>query len=346
MHSAKRFFRRWQNWLALFLVALFLGMAIAAPLISPIEPSPENRRLLGNRPDPIPRPPSAEEPLGTLPKEISVFHQIVWGSRSALSYGLGVTVIIATIGTLIGMVSAYLGGWIGRLLMWITDSFMAFPVIAGVVLINQVLMYFWERLLSGTVAEGVLQNLPPGQTTQQYLDFLIVWVQKAPALTPGEATQQLLYSLFIWVQRVPPLAVAFVLFLWMPYARVMHVSVLQKLKMEYILAAKVSGVRNWRILWRHLIPNAIGPVVVMAAKDIGAVVVLQSAFNFAQLGVGGSPWSGILIAGKDYLYAPGGLVNYWWLFLPATTAIILFGVAWNLLGDGINEAMNPMLTNR
>lgn len=323
MHSAKRFFKRWQNWLALFFVAIFIGMAIGAPLLSPIEPesqAPGARRILGNRPNPNPTPPSDEEPLGTLPRDISVYHQIIWGSRSALSYGLGVTAIIAVVGILIGTLSAYLGGWPSRLLTWITDSFLAFPLIAAVVLINQLIKYIWMKVNSGPLFGG----------------FQIEAI-------PGQLSQQMSSNPLVFFQRIPPLAIAFVLFLWMPYAKVMHTSVLQKKQQEYILAARVSGVKTWRIIWRHLIPNAIGPVIVMAAKDVGAVVVLQSAFNFANLGQGGSPWSGILIAAKDYLYAPDGLVKYWWLFVPATVAIVLFGMAWNLLGDGINEALNPSI---
>ena len=49
---------------------------------------------------------------------------------------------------------------------------------------------------------------------------------------------------------------------------------------------------------------------------------------------------------KDFLYTPGGLLNYWWLFLPVTLAIVLFGVAWNILGDGINDALNPAIVDK
>ncbi|MGB4594368.1 MAG: ABC transporter permease [Anaerolineaceae bacterium] len=323
MHSAKRFFKRWQNWLALILVAFFFAMAIAAPLLSPVDTSlqaPGARRILGNQPNPNPTPPSEEEPLGTLPKDISVYHKIIWGSRSALSFGLGVTAIIAAVGTLIGTLSAYWGGWPSKILIWITDSFLAFPLIAAVVLINQLMQYIWVNVFSSTMDGGFQTDIILGQLSQPL------------SSNPLE-----------FLQRIPPLAIAFVLFLWMPYAKVMHTSVLQKKQQEYILAAKVSGVKTWRIIWRHLLPNAIGPVIVTAAKDVGAVVVLQSAFSFAQLGQSDSPWSGILITAKDYLYAPGGLIKYWWLFLPATAAILLFGIAWNLLGDGINEALNPSI---
>jgi peptide/nickel transport system permease protein len=323
MHSAKRFFKHWENWLAVFLVAFFISMAIGAPLLSPNGVDADTLgkpRLLGNRPNPNPTPPSVKEPLGTLPKDVSVYHELIWGSRAALAYGFGVTALITIIGTIIGTLSAFWGGWFGRILIWITDSFLAFPLIAAVVLVDQLIKYIWVKIFGTTIIGD-------------YLPFMdSAFFQLLMRENPLE-----------FFQKVPPLAIAFILFLWMPYAKVMHTSVLQKKNKEYILSAKVSGVKTWRIIWRHLIPNAIGPVIVMAAKDVGAVVVLQSAFNFANLGQGSSPWSGILITAKDYLYTPDGLAKYWWLFVPATAAIMLFGMAWNLLGDGINEALNPSI---
>jgi peptide/nickel transport system permease protein len=320
MNSVRLFFKRGKNWLAFLLVVVFIGMAITAPLLSPIDPESQTPGRRQGKTNPNPTPPSDVEPLGTLPWGVSVYHQIIWGSRTALTYGLGVTAVISVVGTLIGALSAYWGSWPGHILVWLTDSFLAFPVIAAVVLIDQVVKFIWVKLYGATVFGGS--------------DLLAL---------PGQLTEQMNSTPLKFFQIIPPLAITFVLFLWMPYAKIMHTSVLQKKQQEYILSAKVSGVKTWRIIWRHLLPNTIGPVIVMAAKDVGAIVVLQSAFTFAQLSHDGSPWSNILITGKDYLYSPNGLVSYWWLFFPATIAIVLFGVAWNLLGDGINEAINPYL---
>jgi len=109
---------------------------------------------------------------------------------------------------------------------------------------------------------------------------------------------------------------------------------------EYVLAAKISGVKGFRVIFRHLIPNAIAPVLVMAAKDVGALVVLQTTFAFIGLGKS-TPWADGLLSGRDWIYSPNGIVTYWWVFLPITVALILFGIGWNLLGDGLIEAMNP-----
>ena len=142
------------------------------------------------------------------------------------------------------------------------------------------------------------------------------------------------------LMRLNPAAIAFILFMWMPYARVMNASVMRLKQVEYVLAAKTSGVKKFSVIFRHLIPNAIAPVLVMAAKDVGALVVLQTTFSFIGLGHS-TPWATALLLGRDWIFSPKGIINYWWVFLPVTAALVVFGVGWNLLGDGLIEAMNP-----
>jgi peptide/nickel transport system permease protein len=74
------------------------------------------------------------------------------------------------------------------------------------------------------------------------------------------------------------------------------------------------------------------------------MVLLQATFTFIGIGQS-SAWGQILVSSRDWIISPGGIFTYWWTFLPATLALILFGVGWNLLGDGLNEALNPRSTN-
>ena len=85
------------------------------------------------------------------------------------------------------------------------------------------------------------------------------------------------------------------------------------------------------------------PALVLAARDIGGVVLLQATFTF--IGIGGdSIWGGMLSQGRDWVIGPGGSVlRYWWVFLPPTIAVMLFGIAWNMLGDGLNDALDPQM---
>jgi peptide/nickel transport system permease protein len=80
---------------------------------------------------------------------------------------------------------------------------------------------------------------------------------------------------------------------------------------------------------------------VLAARDVGSAVVLQATITFVGLG-GQSAWGMMLSMGRNWVIGPGGdLFDTWWVFMPAALALILFGVGWNLLGDGLAEALEP-----
>lgn len=320
MRARSRFFKRWQNYLGIFLVASFILVALAAPLLSPNDPeNPGPVKIVGNTRKLVPQPPSDLAPLGTLPNQASVFHALVWGTRSALGFGILVTLCAALIGTLIGAVGAYFGGWLDHFLMWLSDTFLTFPVIAAIVVIQQLVTIFLHNL-------GIYFD---------YWGVPMVWHNGSiSAVTPPIA------AMIDRLQSIDPVLIAFILFSWMYYARVMNASMRRVKQMDYVLAARASGVPARRIIFRYMLPNAITPVIVLASRDIGAIVVLQTTFSFIGIGKT-SPWSMVLTLGKDWMFAPKGLTTYWWVFFPVTLALVLFGIAWNLVGDSLNEALNP-----
>lgn len=320
MRASRRFFSRWQNWLGLLLVLVFVIVAIAAPLFSPnIPENPSELKVIGRVTRLEPQPPSAEAPLGTTASQVSVYHALVWGCRSALLFGLMVTILSAFIGVLVGTTSAYFGGFVNSSLMRISDAFLSFPIIAGVVLVQQIV-------------------------TSILYDAGVIFSRYGMGNVPGVKgiffIPENISAFMTWLQQVDPIPVAFILFSWMPYARLMNTGVLRLKNTEYVEAARVSGVKNSRIIFRHLIPNSITPIIVMGAKDVGGMVLLQSTFTFIGLG-GNSPWGELLALGRDWIISAGGILTYWWVFLPATLALLLFGIGWNLLGDGLNDALNP-----
>jgi peptide/nickel transport system permease protein len=234
---------------------------------------------------------------------------------------VAVAAFTALVGVLIGTTSAYFGGFFNNSVMRITDAFLAFPVIAGVVLIQQlasITLYnagirFYSGGMAGIItATGSFMELPDD------LPLLLVVLQK-----------------------IDPVMIAFILFSWMPYARIMNTMVLRIKQTEYVQAARALGAGHATIIFRHLIPNAIAPVIVLVARDVGGMVLLQATFTFIGLG-GNSLWGMLLVRGRDWILGPGGnILTFWWVFMPATLALVLFGVGWNLLGDGLNEVLNP-----
>jgi peptide/nickel transport system permease protein len=132
-----------------------------------------------------------------------------------------------------------------------------------------------------------------------------------------------------------------ILFSWMPYVRIVNAEVTKLKQMAYVQAARSIGAGHLRLILRHLLPNATSSAIVLVGRDIGSMVILQAAFTFIGLGAG-SPWGYLLAAGRDWIIGPGGgVVQYWWVYLPVTLALIFFGIGWNLLADGLNSALNP-----
>jgi peptide/nickel transport system permease protein len=316
--SIRRFFASWQNILSLLLILGFAGLTLAAPQLSPMDPkNPGIFQRVGRAVDMQPRPPSPQTPLGTLPAQYDVFHALVWGTGEAMRFGLSVAIVTALIGVFLGAVAGYAGGWLNSLIMRITDAFLAFPTIAGVVFIQQIVaititamggIFFFNNPRVGKVVDIVLP------------------------LTGIQA----------FLERSNPLLISLILFSWMPFTRLVNTLIITLKRTDFIQAAHALGAGPWWIIRRHLIPHAIAPVIVLAARDVGGAVILQATFTFIGIG-GNSAWGGILATGRDWVIGPGGnLFNYWWVFLPATLAVIVFGVAWNMLGDGINELSMPL----
>jgi hypothetical protein len=137
-----------------------------------------------------------------------------------------------------------------------------------------------------------------------------------------------------------------ILFSWMPYARLIHSIVLTLKQTEFVQAARAMGGGPFWIIRKHLLRNSIGPAVVIAARDVGGVVLFQATLTFINIG-GDSIWGTMLAQGRNWVLGPGGnLLTYWWVFLPPTLAVMLFGVAWNMFGDSLNDFLLPVVRDK
>jgi hypothetical protein len=139
---------------------------------------------------------------------------------------------------------------------------------------------------------------------------------------------------------ISPVMLSLILFLWMPYARMTNSIVISLKNTEFIHASRALGSSSTRTVFRHIIPNSIAPSIVLMARDVGGVIILQATLTFIQLG-GDSPWGDMLSQGRNYILNAGGLLRYWWVYIPATAAVMLFAIAWNLLGDSLNDVLDP-----
>ncbi|MDK2980463.1 MAG: peptide/nickel transport system permease protein [Chloroflexota bacterium] len=310
----QRMSARWQSLAAIALVVLIALTALLAPVLAPVQAEEGSPyfKVVCDELRCQPQPPSAQSPLGTV-AEYDVLHTLIWGFRQALTFGLTTAGLTALLGICLGAVAAFSGGWLDQLIMRVCDGFLAFPIIAAVAMFSQVIAYL----------------------TPESLGLSLVAYQAIPE------NPSFLQSL---VLNSDPVLIALILFSWMPYARIVHAQVLQVKKTEYVDAARTLGIRRGRILFRHVLPNAISPAIVMLTRDIGRMVVLQASLTYIGIS-NSSAWANLLTSGKDWIIGPGGdLLKRWWIYLPITLAIVLFGISWNWLGDEVNIWINPHRT--
>jgi len=127
---------------------------------------------------------------------------------------------------------------------------------------------------------------------------------------------------------------------WVKYGRTMRGSVLGIKQEAYIMAARATGARDLRILIRHLLPNAIPPLFVIVAVDLGVVITLEATLSFLGVGVPlTEPSLGMMVAiGKNYIYA-----GMWWMIVFPGAALVLLVVGINLFADWLREELNPKI---
>jgi ABC-type dipeptide/oligopeptide/nickel transport system permease subunit len=124
---------------------------------------------------------------------------------------------------------------------------------------------------------------------------------------------------------------------WASYARMVRAEVLSLRERDYVHAARAAGARNLRIISRHVVPNALGPVIIFASLQVGGIIILESALSFLGLGVQRptASWGTMLSDGRDYIR------NYPHISMAPGFAITITVLAFNLIGDGLRDALDP-----
>jgi peptide/nickel transport system permease protein len=228
-------------------------------------------------------PPSAQYWMGTDHLGRDIFTRVMVGTGLSLQVGVIVVLLAATIGTFIGGMAGFYGGWIDQLTMRITDGFLAFP--------------------SLVLALGVAAALGPS-LTNALLSITITW--------------------------------------WPWYARLVRAQALSVSNLEFIEASRALGSSKFRILISHILPNVLVPVIVQASLDFGYVILTATSLSFLGLGAQKPyPEWGLMVSEGKSVFPTA-----WWVSIFPGLAIFITVVAFNLLGDGIREMLDPRLRNR
>ena len=255
--------------LAISLVILFA--AIAAPLIAThgVEQMDMRNRFAG---------PSLAHWLGTDNFGRDLWTRLIFGARVSLSIALIPVFVAATLGTLVGIIAGYFGGWVDLILMRVADVFLGFPA-------------------------------------------LILVLAIVAVLGPG----------------IVNISVALIVVFWTEYARVVRSSTLVLREQAYVLAARAVGASHLRILFKEILPNAWGPVLVLATLGLGNAILTESALSF--LGFGVPPpqptWGWTLAYGTRFMRSEP------WLAIISGLAIMVTVLGFNLLGDGLRDLLDP-----
>ena len=276
----RQFRKNRSGMLGLYLVLVIMTIAILTPFIAPFDP---DAMEVG----PKLAPPSLEHWMGTDEFRRDIFSRVLYGARISLSIGFVAVAIAATIGTAVGSVAGYFGGWTDRLLMWCTDLILSLP--------RLVLLLAIVGLFRAAGAQSL---------------FLIVTILGMTG--------------------------------WMSVARIVRSQVLSLKEQDFIQATRALGLPASRVLFVHLIPNAFAPVIVFASLAIGGTILAEAALGFLGLGVPPptATWGSIVNDGREYLR------NAWWYTTFPGLMIVFSVMSFNMLGDGLRDALDPKLRGR
>jgi len=265
-------FRRNPLAMAGLVVALSLiALSLAAPLLATHDPGAQD---LGDR---LARP-SVAHWFGTDELGRDVYSRLLFGGRITLGMVVAVVLLVAPLGLAVGCVAGYAGGLWDRLLMRVTDVFLAFP-------------------------------------------RLILALAFVAALRPG----------------VSSAVAAIALTAWPPYARLARAETLSLRRTDFIAAARLTGAGPGRIVLRHVAPLCLPSLVVRVTLDMSSIILTAAGLGF--LGMGAQPpspeWGAMIATARRFI------LEQWWVPTIPGLAIFVASLAFNLLGDGLRDVLDP-----
>ena len=269
----RRFLRERTAVAGFVIVALFIFIAVAAPLVAPRDPTDVDARA-------ILASPSSAHWLGTDNLGRDLLSRLIYGARWTLGTAFLAALLVVSIGVLVGLVAGYLGGLIDDILMRVVDVLLAFPSLVLALAIVGVLGPSLRNVMIGMVA---------------------VW--------------------------------------WVDYARVIRGLAMTMREREFVTAARCVGASSPHIIFRHLLPNVIPSIIVLATLELGALMLAISGLSF--LGLGAQPptpeWGTMLNDGRLFFQRSPQLMLYPGL------AITLVVIGCNLVGDGLRDILDPRM---
>jgi peptide/nickel transport system permease protein len=291
------------------LLGMFILVAIFAPVLAP-PPFPDDPYTIPRDGyNPVPKPPGTE--WGVRPPPLPFWWEPLTGKDNW----------IHIMGTTSGQWDIYYGVvWGTRTSLFVGLSITAVVAIIGVIL-GSISAYY------GGAVDMILMR--------------VVEVFVAFPFLPAAMTLSAILTPVIGRGLFAPM-VAMMFFGWTGFARLVRSDVLSVKQREYVLAAKVIGVRDGRIMFRHILPNAIYPTLVMISMRIGSYAISFAGLSFLGIGadIGYADWGQLLAFARDWMTQ---LSTYWYIIIFPGVALVLFVLSWNLVGDALRDVLDPRM---
>jgi oligopeptide transport system permease protein len=256
--------------------------------------------------------PSGNHWFGTDHLGRDIFSRVLTGGRISIAVGLITTLVSVTIGVCWGAISGYAGGIVDAVMMRIVDILYALPFLIIVILLGKTL-----EPLTASLTNSIIGTINATGASTATLNKTRAWVEPITTLVP----------LFIAIGTLS----------WLTVSRIVRAQVQSVAKQEFVEAARSLGLGRVRILFRHILPNTLGPIIVYTTLTIPSVMLLEATLSFLGMGVKPpySSWGILIDEGANRMISNGWLLFFPTLFF-ATTLFAL-----NFLGDGLRDALDP-----
>lgn len=200
------------------------------------------------------------------------------------------------------------------------------------------------------VGSGILISLVIGSIAGYYggiIDEIMMRITDVIFAFPGLILAMALVTAF--GPSLESVMMALILVGWPSYTRVIRGEILSIRETDYVEAAKAVGCSDLRVIARHVLPNSIYPLLIMASLDIGAVVLTAAALSFLGLGppIGFADWGQMVSFSRNWIVGPpNNRLKYWHTYTIPGIFIFIFVLGWNLLGDAFRDILDPTLRRR
>ncbi len=304
----RRFRRHKLAVISTFLILFIFVVSLLAPVLAPFA-----RDAIDLTSSSRPAPPGVRDTAGQvhllgidhLGRDL--FTRLLYAARVSMSIAILVVLISETFGMFLGAVAGYFGGIVDTIISRVIEFMLTIPTLPILLIISAILL-----------RRDVVLPLPA------FIDKFLSGLLLAPE---REA------------QKVVVLVLILVVFGWLGAARLMRGMALSLSKQDFVEALRAAGASDARIIFRHIIPNGLAPILVNASLALGGVIVTESALSFLGLGVQDPTptWGNMLSTSQSYMF------QHPWLPLVPGIPLVIVSIGFNFIGDGLRDALDPRL---